>query len=708
MTVSSKRPEHISLVSLILSVVFFVITFLLGRWSDFFAVSAVSWLILSSALIWLVLCVQFHQRALAEQEKLDMSQLGKDEKASAIFQASSERAGLFAAAQRHLQILEKWFIPIFSALIAAYQLGLGLYLFKTIPAEIKYEPEQPFLLCAIGMTAIAFVSFLISRYATGMSAQLQWKPLRAGGSTLLGIAVLCFALAIGLALAQRQFFIVINVINWIVPILLVVIGAETALNLIFDIYRPRLKGLYSRSAFDSRLLGVINEPGGIFRSAAGAIDYQFGFKVSQTWFYKMLEKAILPLVLFGAVTLYLFSCVVVVGPDEEAIIEHFGSPVKDASGRARIFKPGLIFKWPWPIDIARQHPTKKVMELYIGYVPETDPDTKQVIREKHLLWGMTHYKEEHSFLVATEYTGEDMPEGAVPVSLVKANVPVQYRIKDLYSFLYNYGETKEREGTKVRKVYESERMLEAICYQQLTEFVASAKIEVDDEDQAGGSTKQSLLGAGRDQARHVLTRNIQKAADQARLGVEIVFLGLQGVHPPVEVAADYQAVVGAVQKSQTLILQAQTERNRNLSALVGSVKQADKLYALAAEYQKAEEQNDPQKIKKLGDDLDEAFAKAKGDIFTKLRESQSYAFEKATLAQATGERFANQLKAYRAAKEIYKREQRLRAFEEALKNVRKYVVVADPNDTQVFIIDVQEKLTPSLYDITGFEESSEK
>ena len=74
----------------------------------------------------------------------------------------------------------------------------------------------------------------------------------------------------------------------------------------------------------------------------------------------------------------------------------------------------------------------------------------------------------------------------------------------------------------------------------------------------------------------------------------------------------------------------------------------------------------------------------------------------------TGERFDSQLKAYKAAEEIYKREQRLAAFEEALQNIRKYVVVADPNDTQIFIFDAKEKLTPSLYDIGGFEETSEK
>jgi regulator of protease activity HflC (stomatin/prohibitin superfamily) len=683
MTVSSKRPEHISLVSLILSVVFFGIAFFLGRWSGFFAISAIGWLILSSALIWLILCLQFHQRALAEQEKLDMSQLGKDEKASAIFQASGERAGLFAAAQRRLKILEKLFIPIFSALIAAYQLGLGLYLLKTIIAGLEGEPKQP-LLCAIGMTAIAFMSFLISRYATGMSAQPEWKPLRAGGSFLLGIAVLCFALAIGLALAQFKYFIVINVIDWIVPILLVVVGVETALNLIFDIYRPRLKGRYSRSAFDSRLLGVINEPGGIFRSAAGAIDYQFGFKVSQTWFYKLLEKAIAPLVLFAAVTLYLLSCIVVVAPNEEAIIERFGNPVNDAND-VRLAGPGLAFKWPWPIDIAYKYPTKKVMELNIGFKAEQNKASYGP-----LLWGKQHYEEEYHLLVASKQTSASSDASAVPVSLVMAAVPVQYKVRDLYSFIYNHNEPEKR--------------LEAICYRELTKFAASAKIEVDDE----ADLKQSLLGAGRSDAKKTLTNEIQKAADEAGLGVEIVFLGLQGIHPPPEVAADYQEVNGAVQMKQALIFEAQAERNKTLSVLVGSVEAADKLYGLAAKYEQAEDVNNPENIEKLGHELDSALEQAKGDIYRTLKESQSYAFERETLAKAAGDRFADQLTAYRAAKEIYKRQLLLAALEEATKNIRKYVVAADPNDHQVIIIDVQEKLTPSLYDIGGFEEQSEK
>jgi hypothetical protein len=176
----------------------------------------------------------------------------------------------------------------------------------------------------------------------------------------------------------------------------------------------------------------------------------------------------------------------------------------------------------------------------------------------------------------------------------------------------------------------------------------------------------------------------------------------------VEVATDYQKAVGAVQNKQAAILEAEAERNRTLSSLAGSVEEADRLYVLAARYQRAEDENNNEEIEKVGRDLDTAFAEAKGEIFSALRSAQSHAFEKATLARATGERFASQLKAYEAGEEIYMSEQILGAFEEGMRDIRKFVVVADQNDRQVFIVNLEGKLVPSLLDMPGFEESSEK
>ncbi|MFC1737658.1 SPFH domain-containing protein [Planctomycetota bacterium] len=685
MTISSKRAEYIAWISLILCVIFYFVTLLIGRWSGFYAVYAVSWLIFSAGLIWLVLLIQFHQRALAEREKLDTSQMQKDDGSSAIFQAKGEQSTLFAVARRRLQLLEKWFLPFFSAAIGIYQAVLGFYLLKAVPDSVL-ETKQP-LLCAICMTAIAFVSFLFSRYATGMSGQLKWKPLRAGGSITLAVSVVCFGLAVALAFAEFGYPLGVTIFSYLIPILLMLLGIETALNVILNIYRPRIKGRYSRAAFDSRLLGIINEPGEILHTAAGAIDYQFGFKVSQTWFYKLLEKAILPLILFAVCVLYFLSSVVVIASDEEAIVEHFGNP-KDKDGEVRILEPGIHFKYPWPINTVHRHPTKKVSEISVGFIPKKDPSFK--IGYGPLLWGKAHHGEEYNLLVASQQTGATTAEGAVPVSFVMAAVPVQYRVKNLYDFLYKHTEP--------------EKILEAICYQELTKFAASATIEVDTESQL----EHSLLGAGRSEAKEVLTTNVQQKADEAGLGVEVIFLGLQEIHPPPEVAEDYQKVIGAVQQRQALILNAEAERNYDLSTLAGSVEQADNLYELAAKYQLSKDNNQTERAENFAEQLDSAFQDAQGDIFKTLRQAQSYSFEKATLAQATGLRFEGQLKAYRAAPEIYKHQERALFYEESYTDIRKFIIASDPEHKQNFIIDMQEKLTPDLYDITGIEEPGQK
>jgi len=685
MTISSKRAARLGLLAFVLSVIFSVGAYFVSKWSGSFAIYSLSWMLLSSSFIWLLLIIQFHQRSLAEQEKLDMDQLTRTDDSSTIFQARTEQSTLFAVAQKRLQIFEKWLLPVFSGLIAAYQIIVGIYLIRSVRAAIEgVEVKQP-LGCALAMTVIAFVSFLISRYATGMSAEKQWKPLRGGGSFNLGVAILCFIMAISFALLQFKISNAMMIMNWVLPIVLMILGVENILNVVMDIYRPRIEDQYSRSGFDSRLLGVINEPGNVFHTAAGALDYQFGFKVSQTWFYKLLSKAVVPLFLVGALTLYMLSCIVVINPDEQAVVEHFGNPLK-TNGEKRIVGPGVTFKWPWPIDIAYRYPVQRIMELPVGYVPKIDPKTGQQVRGS-LLWGKEHYEEEYSLLVASKQAATSDTGAAVPVSLVKANIPIQYKVRDIYAYLYNHNDPNI--------------VLSAICYGELAKFAASATIEVDNKDEIN----RSLLGAGRAKAKEILTERIQKACDAEELGIDVLFVGLQGIHPPVEVAADYQKVVGAVQLKEAIILTAEKDRTATLINLVGSVKEADELSRLAEKYQSMESSGaDLAEVEKLGKQIDTRFTQAKGEIFAALKEAQSYAFERAAIAEATGQRFAGQLKAYNASKNIYKKWQRLSVFEEALNNVRKYVVVADSEDQQVFIVDMQEKLSTDLYDVGGFEE----
>ncbi|MFH1616097.1 MAG: SPFH domain-containing protein [Planctomycetota bacterium] len=693
MRISQKRAEHTAVTGLVISTVFTIVSFILSRWSGSVSVFDLGWLLLATLLIWFVLWVQFHQRSLAEREKLDIAQLAKSPEGMTIFQTHAESGELFATAQRRLQLLEKWFIPVFAGIIAVYMITIGLYLFRLAALPEELAIKQP-LVNAVYMTAIAFVSFIISRYTLGMSAQTGWKPLRSGASYMLCCAVLAFLLAIGLALFQFKFAIILAVLRYAIPVLLIILGVETALNIVLDIYRPRAGEQYARAAFDSRLLGMVCEPGQIIHTAAGALDYQFGFKVSQTWFYKLIAQAIVPLVLFSVVVLYLLSALFVVRPDEEAILERFGKAVQ--CRQTGSIGPGLHLKFPWPIDIVYKYPVKKIRQINIGFVPK-DRDGDQ---NEPLLWDVEHYQQEYNIMVATGTEEAYSGEVAVPVSLVRAAVPVQYHVKDLYSFLYNHED--------------SEKVLEAICYRQLVQLAASAKIESELDEQSSSNPAsqdrgESLLGAGRGAAAGVLVERIQAAADKAGLGVEIIFVGLQGVHPPPKVAGDYQAVIASVQQKQARILDAQGYSKKTLSSLAGSVEAADKLCELYQRHKDLEQADSTSAATaRAGQELEKAFNNASGKVFAQLSEAQSYAWEKSTLAKATGLRFAEQLKAYQAAEKIYKQQLRLAMLEGTLASIRKYVVIADENDLQIFEVDVKEKLTPSLYELSGIEKETKK
>lgn len=681
MNVSSRKAETVSLIAFILSLVFVLFALFFGASVGVLAMYLLGWVFLAGTGVWLVLLIQFHQRYLAEQEKLDMTQLSRSESQETIFSTGADRMALMAVHQKRLEFMEKWVVPIAAILIAIYEILVGLLLFKAVMDPVKaamWAYKEP-LLGMFLMIIVAFVCFLFSRYATGMSTQKEWKPLRAGGSYLLLAALLSGLLAVSLALAYFKYAQGLTILAYVLPWCLVVLGVEILLNSVLDIYRPRVAGQYNRASFDSRLLGVFNEPGGILHTVAHTMDYQFGFQISQTWFYKLLEKAIIPLVLFALLALYLVSSLVVVGPGQAAVIEYYGSPVRDMG-------PGLHFKWPWPVEIAYLYPTKEIQQMSIGY-KENAADKQK----KSFFWGEKHYEEEYNLLVAVDTKGGQDEQGAVPVSIVQANVPIQYRISDLRKFLYNQKNSRA--------------MLEAICYRELTRFAVSAKIEFNEPGVDMGS--ESLLGAGRLAAAEELKQRIQKAVDEFKpgdgaepgLGIEIVFLGLQGVHPPAEVAKEYEQVVASVQEKQATVLNAQAQKNKILTELGGSIPEVDALYELATQYERSKDAADAATVKALNAQLYAALASVKGKIFSTLRQAEGDAFERINIAKGEGLRFGGQLQGYRASPEIFMKLQRLIMLEESLEKIRKFVVVAEKSDAEVYIVDLQEKLATSLYDL---------
>ena len=84
------------------------------------------------------------------------------------------------------------------------------------------------------------------------------------------------------------------------------------------------------------------------------------------------------------------------------------------------------------------------------------------------------------------------------------------------------------------------------------------------------------MGGQRAEVTGVLETFVQKKCDEMALGLEIVFVGLQDVHPPTENdgAAAFQKVATAEQRRDTLIEAARVDYAKELVGVAGRVRRA--------------------------------------------------------------------------------------------------------------------------------------
>jgi regulator of protease activity HflC (stomatin/prohibitin superfamily) len=271
----------------------------------------------------------------------------------------------------------------------------------------------------------------------------------------------------------------------------------------------------------------LGQPEGLITTAAQALDYQFGFKVSETWFYRFFERALGVLLLAQLGALLLSTAVVFIDAGEQGLLERFGKPVE---GRT-VLGPGAHLKLPWPMDKVYRFPTERIQSFDVGFTHDPAREKDPVV-----LWTIPHTKEEN-FLVANreqtqsstnKITGKRTP----PVSLLTVSIPVQYQITNLLDWAYK----NEDAGS----------LLQDLATREVVRYLTSADLA-------------EVMSFGRQDAAKVLKDRIQSAAEQHNLGTRIVFVGLQDIHPPVKVAPDYEKVVSAIHTKQAKILAARAD-----------------------------------------------------------------------------------------------------------------------------------------------------
>jgi regulator of protease activity HflC (stomatin/prohibitin superfamily) len=469
----------------------------------------------------LVALLSYFQMGLIEREhfeKLELEELSKSRGSESLFAGAGDDT---FPAKRSREIFERYFVPALTALLFVLQATAAYFLWKKAGDMNPIVTDRATLAMSL-LGLLGLMLFLLGKYSTGLVRMQGYRLLRPGAAYLLLSAYVCFvvtaAVAANLAGFAKADFIAAKLLGVIIGLTAV----ETLLGLVMEIYRVRVRGRESRVLYESRLVGLMGQPEAIFTTAKQTLDYQFGFKVSDHWFYQYMEKAFAWMILAQLGILVLSTCAVVVNVGDQALLERFGHPV----GKNGVIGPGLHFKLPWPIDQTTNYHTDQVQTFIVGAEPEV---------RRTIAWKVAHAREENFLVASRENNSIPITNNLAlgkspPVNLLSVSIPVQYQITNLADWAY------------VNR--DPEALLKGVALREVVQYLASADFD-------------DLMSRGRGAASTALHQNLQSAADKLRLGARITFVGLEDIHPPQKVAGVFDDVVGAAQTKEAKVLDAQ-------------------------------------------------------------------------------------------------------------------------------------------------------
>lgn len=169
---------------------------------------------------------------------------------------------------------------------------------------------------------------------------------------------------------------------------------------------------------------------------------------------------------------------------------------------------------------------RQIQSLSVGHEGVEQPGPENV------LWAQEHAANEYTLLLGN---GRD---------LITVDAAVQYRIADARA--WKYGTQNPADA------------LRAIAYRTVMRSTVNR-------------TLSEALSENVVTLTHNMRTTVQHDADALGLGVEVMGFTVGGMHPPVMVAPDYQAVVSAELRKVTAVVNAQVYRNETVPAAEASV-----------------------------------------------------------------------------------------------------------------------------------------
>jgi regulator of protease activity HflC (stomatin/prohibitin superfamily) len=273
---------------------------------------------------------------------------------------------------------------------------------------------------------------------------------------------------------------------------------------------------------DFGVLWLLGNRTNVLASVLDAGERQLGIDLRSTWAITVVRRSLEPLIIGLCLIGWLSTSMTVVGVAEQGLVERLGVPVQGEP-----LAPGIHVHWPWPVDHVFRIPTRRVQALTVGHEGKG-----QATGPEDVLWARQHAADEYTLLLGN---GRD---------LITVDAAVQFRIVDARAWRYH----TQNPGDALR----------AIAYRAVMRNTVNHTL-------AEALSENVVTTTARMRAM------VQQDADALALGVEIVGFTVGGMHPPVLVAPDYQAVVSAELGRVTAVVNAQAVRNRTVPLAESSV-----------------------------------------------------------------------------------------------------------------------------------------
>ncbi|MEW6379352.1 MAG: FtsH protease activity modulator HflK [bacterium] len=336
------------------------------------------------------------------------------------------------------------------------------------------------------------------------------------------------------------------------------------------------------------------------------------------------KKPICNAALALVIVLYLASGLTMISPYQRGVVQRFGRKITDN------LQPGLHLFFPWPIDKVTKV-VRTVERVEVGFrrnksvVSRVDQKTGQVVTAYE--WDIQdrtgeYQKKSDESLV---FTGDE--------NFLEMDMVVKYVIRDPSNYLF-----------KIRGFQDTTDLVRFCAQSAIREIV-------------GRKGADNILTVDRSEIEAQVSTLLQRELDSLDAGLLVEGAYLQSVHPPIEVADAFRAVVNAHEEKSMLINLAEGYHNEQLP-----------------------------------------LARGKGE--QNIRMAESYRDEITNRAEGEGQRFVSMCKNYDTFKDVTSVRLYLETVESVLPGMKKFILDEQRSGREELTVFGSKKIETLINNIT--------